>query len=305
MIFREIPNISDLDAPCPVWRWPNMIIAAKVSKIRIPEHKGPLSIKCAFGGEEVYETEGSRHVVNDESYLVLNDGQRYSCRIDSESPVEIFCVFFRPGFADEILTNLVTSEDKLLNDPWEKSEQPITFFDKIYPHDDLLTPGLLRLRTLVHDGWVPDSWFDEELYQVLEQLLTMHRSMREDIAKLPGAKASTRAELYRRLHRAKDYIDASLDQTIGLADVAKVACLSQHHFLRSFKKAFGFTPHQYLIERRMDRVQHLLSTTSKSITDICFELGFESLGSFSWLFRKRVGMSPERYRAKLMNNSSK
>jgi AraC-like DNA-binding protein len=78
--------------------------------------------------------------------------------------------------------------------------------------------------------------------------------------------------------------------------MAAVACLSPNHFLRTFKQLFHQTPHQYLISKRLEEARRLLSLTEMPVTDVCFSVGFESLGSFSWLFRHRTGVSPEAYR---------
>ena len=74
------------------------------------------------------------------------------------------------------------------------------------------------------------------------------------------------------------------------------ACFSRYHFLRLFRQAFDKTPHQYLIERRIEKAKELLSSDSLRVTDVCFEVGFQSLGSFSSLFRKCVGHAPVTYR---------
>jgi AraC-like DNA-binding protein len=78
---------------------------------------------------------------------------------------------------------------------------------------------------------------------------------------------------------------------------AKAARLSPYHFHRMFKLAFGQTPMQFLQECRLAAARRLLVATDQSVTLICFAVGFESLGSFSWLFRKRFGLSPRRFRA--------
>jgi AraC family transcriptional regulator len=75
-----------------------------------------------------------------------------------------------------------------------------------------------------------------------------------------------------------------------------VAGLSPNHLLRMFKQAFGQTPHQYLTARRLERARHLLAHTDQPVTEICLSVGFASLGAFSWLFHRRVGVSPAEYR---------
>jgi AraC-like DNA-binding protein len=104
------------------------------------------------------------------------------------------------------------------------------------------------------------------------------------------------SNLDERLSRARRFIDESYDQPLDLAEISKQACLSRFHFLRLFRDTFETTPHQYLIQRRIEKAKELLRAPTPSVTDVCFEVGFQSLGSFSSLFRKCVGQAPVNYR---------
>ena len=85
-------------------------------------------------------------------------------------------------------------------------------------------------------------------------------------------------------------------EPITLAHVAAVACLSQNHLLRTFRQVYGETPHQFLIRLRLAEAKRLLAHTEMPVTEVCLAIGFESLGSFSTLFRTRFGVSPAEYR---------
>src|SRR5216683_3791903 len=113
------------------------------------------------------------------------------------------------------------------------------------------------------------------------------------------------ADLYERLCRARRFMDESYDLPLDLAEISKQACLSRYHFLRLFRDTFDTTPHQYLIRRRIDKAKELLRSRRLSVTDICFEVGFQSLGSFSTLFRRCVGDAPINYREREMQSLSK
>ena len=103
-------------------------------------------------------------------------------------------------------------------------------------------------------------------------------------------------DLFRRLCRSRDYLAAGLDQPLRLADAARQACLSPFHYHRLFARTFGETPHEFLTRRRIERAKSLLARDQLPVTDICFAAGYESLGSFSTLFRAMVGYSPSVYR---------
>jgi AraC-like DNA-binding protein len=103
-------------------------------------------------------------------------------------------------------------------------------------------------------------------------------------------------DVFIRLCRARDYLHAHHSEPLSLADQASQAAISPYHFLRLFRDAFGATPHQYLIDVRVERAKALLAAEHGSVTDVCLEVGFSSLGSFSALFPRRVGRSPSEWR---------
>ena len=103
-------------------------------------------------------------------------------------------------------------------------------------------------------------------------------------------------ETLQRLGRARDFIDHCYDHPLNLDQISEKACFSRYHFLRLFRQAFNKTPHQYLIERRIEKAKELLGSDELRVTDVCFEVGFQSLGSFSTLFRREVGHAPVTYR---------
>jgi AraC-like DNA-binding protein len=100
------------------------------------------------------------------------------------------------------------------------------------------------------------------------------------------------------LLRAKDLIDSSYPEPLDVPALAEAALASPAHFIRSFKRAFGETPHQYLLRRRIERAQDLLRSTELSVTEVSLDVGFRSLGSFSTAFRELVGEPPSAYRAR-------
>ena len=103
-------------------------------------------------------------------------------------------------------------------------------------------------------------------------------------------------DLNRRLLRARDAMDRAYAEPLDVAAVAAVAHISEAHFSRSFRAVFGETPHRYLQRRRVERSMFLLRETDRSITDICLDVGFTSLGTFSRMFREIVGETPSTYR---------
>jgi AraC-like DNA-binding protein len=102
----------------------------------------------------------------------------------------------------------------------------------------------------------------------------------------------------RHLLRAKDLVDARYFEPLGVEDMARAAGLSRAHFSREFRRAFGESPHAYLLTRRLERAAALLRTTDRSVADICLSVGLLGIGSFTTSFTRTFGVSPTAYRAK-------
>jgi AraC-like DNA-binding protein len=100
----------------------------------------------------------------------------------------------------------------------------------------------------------------------------------------------------RHLLRAKDLADSRYFDPLGVDDLARAAGLSRAHFSREFRRAFGDAPHAYLLTRRLERAAALLRSTDRTIADVCFSVGLQSVGSFTSSFTRTFGMSPTVYR---------
>jgi AraC-like DNA-binding protein len=286
---------TGLDLVCPEMGSANVITLVSGRMTETRSCQGTLSIKCAFEGEEIYQVEGRELAVSSSSYLVLNHGQRYASHISTTNSFETLCIFFHPGFADAVLRDLVMPDDHLLDDPAGKG-RPVEFVERLYPHDHLLSPTLYGLRSALRAGRPGGGWIEEQFHLLVSRLLHVHRDLLQEIRRIPALRTTTRLEVHRRLEMAAGYMRDNYTQPLRLAQIARAACLSPHHFLRLFRSLHGLTPLQYLTQVRLERSHELLVTTDRSITDICFDVGFESPTSFSTLFRRNFGQSPVQFR---------
>jgi transcriptional regulator GlxA family with amidase domain len=103
-------------------------------------------------------------------------------------------------------------------------------------------------------------------------------------------------ETNRRMLRARDAMDLDYAKPLDVPTLARIAYVSEAHFIRTFRETFGETPHRYLQRRRVERAMFMLRETDRSVTDICFAVGFSSLGTFSRTFTEIVGEPPTTYR---------
>ena len=108
------------------------------------------------------------------------------------------------------------------------------------------------------------------------------------------------AEAARALHPALTFMDDHFAESLNIDQIAGRAHFSRYHFIRLFRRLFHETPHQYLTRKRIEKAKELLALDDLSVTEVCFTVGFESLGSFSALFRRMAGWSPSVYRARVL-----
>jgi AraC-like DNA-binding protein len=101
----------------------------------------------------------------------------------------------------------------------------------------------------------------------------------------------------RHLLRARDLADARYFEPLGVEDLARAAGLSRAHFSREFRRAFGESPHAYLLTRRLERAAALLRATDRTVADVCLSVGLQSVGSFTTSFKRTYGVTPTAYRA--------
>lgn len=274
----------------------NVIIYGKYSNAYFTTHWTPLSIKTASNGAEYYFINKIKYAVDDSRYLITNHDTLYESLIDSESKIESFTINFHKRFAADVFNTLSNTDEFLIDYPEIKEKSPFSFFEKLYPHDEKVIVYLKLIRDLINKQEYSKQAINEYLHILLERLFLIQFKTYRASEKFEAKKKSTRLELYRRLNKAKDYIDSNYSEKIELDTLGMISCLSPHHLLRKFKTFFGVTPHQYITNRRLEAASGMLKKSSKPVTEICLNVGFESLSSFGSLFKQNFGYTPRNFR---------
>ncbi len=259
------------------------------------DHVSRLSIRLMLNGRQWYKVGGLDRVVHADNFLVINQGQHYRTAFTGtgEGDPEMLMVGFRPGMAQEVRRALDASPDQLLDDPWAPVER-FAFFEQTYPMDQEVRNLFARLHALVRvgnkEGSEPDvSGIHDRL---MERLLLLQFRISHRANQLSGLKRSTRLELWRRLYMARDFIEAHLETPIAVTDMARVACLSEYHFKRSFLEAFGIPPGTYLRQARMRRARAMLLRHRYTLTEVAQAVGYTDLSAFGRAYRRVNGNSP-------------
>lgn len=251
----------------------------------------PLSVKSFMGGTAHYSTARGRYAVDEGSWLIINDQERYTIDFRSDTPMRSTVVFFPGGWADAVARLHREREEKLLDEPAAPGDA-VWFMETVMPGDAEVQPRLRALDAACRGQVVPENWLEETLRDLLSVLILSQRDHRRRADRLPAARSATRRELYRRVCRGRDFLGATALTAPSLAAAAQAACLSPYHFQRSFKAAFEQTPHEFTTERRLAEAHRLLASPEATATEVAAAVGYESYGAFHAAYRRRYAHAP-------------
>ncbi|WP_295798179.1 AraC family transcriptional regulator [Mucilaginibacter sp.] len=270
----------------------NNIIYSGTRNHKCPQQQtADFTMRFVFSGNENYSIGRRNLTIYPDSFLVLNKGTQYSSIIDCPFPVHAFSISFDKEFIDGFINN-----DEPL-EPFYGNSQDFEFNETIYPLKGDMFFNVKQLKYQLDNGMDDESVINEYLGQCL---ISYFKIYNEEISQKTGQlnffHESTRVEILRRLNRAKEYLYTNYNRNIGLDELAEYSCLSVNHLLRTFKQAFNLTPHQFLIQLRLQRAQVLLRNTNYPVGEVVNLIGFECPSSFIRLFREHFQTTPLKYR---------
>jgi AraC family transcriptional regulator len=285
VIYREMPPLWDRsfrERFYTRWGRESAVISATTRRAEYPDYTQLLSIKMASGGSEDYFVEGRRIRVDDDTFLILNDGRRYRSLINALQPVHSFSVFFRPGLAREVDDHLRRSTEAQLADPSVDRGGAPEFDERLREHDTAVTPVLRHLQRVIDTGEAEGVWLEEELRLLVSRMLRVEGRQRRADELIASVRPATRRELHRRIGLGATFIHTHYREPIGLRDIARAAHLSPFHFLRTFTAIHGITPSVYLGRKRTAAALRLVAESRWTLTEVAELVGF---GSRATLFR--------------------
>jgi AraC-like DNA-binding protein len=272
----------------------NLVLHARARRHAVADFAGPLSIKTVIRGVVAWSVGGRELVVDPASFLVLNDGERYSMDIDAPQAVETACVFFRRRFLEAQAQDATTPLEESLDEP-SRTAPALGFLSRL--HSDPAGSIVRRVQTLARrcSQELQPSGFEEDFLVLAGDLLLLYEEVRSRMERVRAVKSGTREELFRRLEKGREYLHGSASEPVSLEQVARAACLSRYHFHRAFARAYRKTPHSYLTGVRLTRAHGLLRA-GQPVIEACQAVGFTSTSSFSRLFRGVYGVPPSQIR---------
>jgi AraC family transcriptional regulator len=307
MYFTQLPDNTmpgfDEQLHFSKFKQHNIIFNALSSQIHCDEHVGCLSIKTVLSGEEWYGIDNHRIAVRPGQFLILNDDQTYSCQINKGERTRVLSVFFKKEFASSVFRDTFHGEATLLDDPFDKGNDTLEFFqtlNNIEPEFQLQLSSLItHLDTQDYDN----NSTDEYLVFLLRHLIQTHQSGLSHSMKVNAIKPGTKTEIYRRLCVVKNILHSSYRDKLDLSAISNMACLSVPQLIRHFKSVFHVTPHRYLISIRLQHATELLKQTHMPVHEITWQCGFENASAFCRAFKQEYGVQPDRFRRIVYSNN--
>jgi len=255
-----------------------------------------IGIKYVAEGTEYYKVGGTEHKVKEKHFLVSNKIPKVPGFVDSKNLVKGICIDINPKLIHDTIRVLNIREEFDIDDIISPESKTPYFFDHIsIAKTSLLNKklGQLENHLLAHEFELPfvnEEWFME----IAENLVCEQNPKWQALNRLKYLKHSTKKEVIRRLLIGKEYMDTCFMDSPKIKTIAEFASLSEFHFFRSFKDAFGLSPHQYILEKKLQYSLELLTVKKLQIAEVITILKFTDVHAFSNSFKKRFGIAPSR-----------
>jgi AraC family transcriptional regulator len=282
MIARSLLSPALLSAGKPLRFSDHLLLTERTSEpYTCAEHIPGPGIITMLSGAGRFGINREMTTIDCSRFLLISQHSSLSIQLPRPD-VQPLILFFHPGLLAEALALL---------------QADLAWLERVHPMNAVLRE---RLEWLARLGNNCSSFSvlkaDSIVRDIIKELIWQALAADETSRRLPVTRSSTRIELFKRLSLAREWILANYASPVSLEDMAGKASLNNQHFLRMFRDCYGITPHQFLIEVRLDAAKRFLTDTKEPVSAICRQTGFESLPSFSGLFRQRFGAAPTVFR---------
>ncbi|QGY42110.1 helix-turn-helix domain-containing protein [Maribellus comscasis] len=286
MFLWELPQLQNKNHSFQKSKENLVVFAKSCGNFFYPKHRSPYLFLTNFLNPGNYYLNESQTQVREKSFYFLNADD--SIAIDYSKPVTLqtLLILFDDEFIENCITNLLSTEEQLLNFNTKK----INFHIPTVPFE--LNERVQKILCFLINNSSYKENVDFYLYELVSEFVKMNDKTSKQIQKIDAVKTSTKTELYKRLFIAREFIRENVSKKITLDEIALEASLNKYHLLSNFKQLFQCTPHQFSTQLKLSKAYQLLKHKKGSVTEICESVGFDSIGSFSHLFKNHFHISP-------------
>lgn len=287
MIIRDLPYNKNVSTGLPDLKSNAVIWAHTENKYYYPEHKTPYLFISNFRNKGNYVINQKHVEVSDKHFYFLNANDDLEIRFPEDNTLQTLFILFTDRFIKECFTYFNVKKETLIDLPNLVTNNTIYLPNVPFEFSTNIKQktGELLQCNLKED-------IDQMLFELLLEFYSLSADTNKKLNSIRAIKKSTREELYRRLFLAGELMNDLVYENISVERMAREVCLNKFHFISCFKELYQTTPHQYFRELKLQKALLLLQNNQLSVTEVCHQLGFESVGSFSYLFKKRYGIPP-------------
>jgi len=255
------------------------------------EHPANIGLLISAGGNIGYYVNGAKNLIEGTNSFFISRGSQLAIRNTGKGAAPAL-LFFHSRLPDLVQHSLLYGGEVLLEKPFDNLPYDFSWLERVHTDTKLheTVYSLLELGSSCSSFGALHA--DMVIRQLFEDLLVKNQQAYRKSLNVQAVKASTRLEIFRRISTARDWMEAHYNAEMTLEDIGAVAAMNSQHFLRMFKQVYSITPHQYIIDLKLRKAKELLETTPLTISEICQNIGFESVFSFSILFKGRFGLPP-------------
>lgn len=262
------------------------------------------SIKYVRRGCEQYTINGNSYHIRSGEYLLANYHAEGKLEIQSKQPVLGMCIDLPMYMVSEALASFIRPDTPYPDIDLDGFFCSTHFMENSYKAAYTTTGKLLhKLEQEIKMTENTVAQLSQEMSFALAQALVQdHIPVCVQLQRITSLKQATRKDLLRRLMKGKELMDTDFRSVLEVKTVAQESCLSEFYFYRLFKAVYGISPHQYLIQRRLEYAMKSINKGDRSLTEVAVESGFSGVHAFSKSFRKNIGMPPSAFGKKNANS---
>lgn len=278
----------------------NSVVFSSLSEFYSPIYSTGFAVKYVLEGAELYKMDEHEYLVNAGNYLLSNSSRSGHVEIESDKKVKGICLNISPQLMMEVVASLRRPDTAYTDTELGQFFCTPYFPENNYNARETVTGReLSKISYSITQGNVHTDDLNIEFFYALSQKIVEDQlPVFKELQSLPGIKRQTKRELYKKICRGREMMDACFTSTLSVKSVAREACMSEFHFFRLFKNMTGISPHQYILQKRLALAAHLLSQQAISVSGAALECGFSDIQAFSKAFKKQFAVNPSAFREK-------
>jgi AraC family transcriptional regulator len=272
----------------------NTVVFSALSDFYNPVNTEGFAVKYVVDGIERYTLDSEKYPIQAGEYLLSNASNEGYVEIESRKTVRGVCINIKPEMLAEVVASHCVPDTAYSDIRLGQFFNSNHFLENKYNAKQthlgklLIEMGLSIGKNTWDSAHLNNAFF----YAISEKIVADHISIFKQLHTIPSVKPSTKKDLFRRVSKGKEFIDATFLTTQSIEAVAQEACMSEYHFFRLFKSVFGVSPHQYMLKKRLEYGHAILSQDKDSVSTAALESGFSDIHAFSKAFKKHYGFVP-------------